>query len=110
FWQGVFTPGIAVVVPAYINEEWEQGIGTAMGSYVSGTVIGGFLGRIVAGFVAARFTWRVVFAVLGLIGVAGGLAVWAWLPSGRRFRRAASAASTLRAMWRHLKNPRLIAT
>src|SRR5581483_5160129 len=69
-----------------------------------------FLGRIVAGFVAARFTWRVAFAVLGLIGVAGGLAVWAWLPSGRRFRRAASAASTLRAMWRHLKNPRLIAT
>jgi predicted MFS family arabinose efflux permease len=110
FWQGVFTPGIAVVVPAYINEEWEEGIGSAMGAYVSGTVVGGFSGRIVAGFVAARFSWRVAFAVLGVIGLAGGLSVWGWLPTGRRFARAASTAATLRAMGRHLKNPRLIAT
>src|SRR5579872_1971174 len=59
FWQGVVTPGIAVVVPAYINEEWEEGIGSAMGAYVTGTVIGGFSGRIIGGFVAARFSWRV---------------------------------------------------
>ncbi len=110
FWQGVFTPGVAVVVPAYINEEWEQGVGRAMGAYVSGTVVGGFSGRIVAGFLAARFSWRVSFAALGVIGVAGALAVWAWLPSGRRFVRASSTASTVRAMGRHLKNPRLIAT
>jgi predicted MFS family arabinose efflux permease len=42
--------------------------------------------------------------------MAGGLAVWAWLPAGRRFNRAASTAATVRAMGRHLKNPRLIAT
>lgn len=110
FWQGVVTPGIAVVVPAYINEEWEEGIGSAMGAYVSGTVIGGFSGRIIGGFVAARFSWRVAFAVLGVIGLAGGLSVWAWLPAGRRFAGAASTTSTIRAMGRHLKNPRLIAT
>ncbi len=110
FWQGVFTPGIAVVVPAYINEEWEQGVGRAMGAYVSGTVVGGFSGRIVAGFIAARFSWHVSFVTLGLIGIAGALAVWAWLPPGRRFARASSTASTIRAMGRHLKNPRLLAT
>jgi len=110
FWQGVFTPGIAVVVPAYINEEWERGVGLAMGAYVSGTVVGGFSGRIVAGFLAARFSWRVSFAALGFIGLAGALAVWAWLPPGRRFARASSTASTVQAMGRHLKNPRLIAT
>lgn len=110
FWQGVFTPGIAVVAPAYINEEWEVGIGSAMGAYVSGTVLGGFSGRIVAGFVAARFSWRASFLALGAIGALGALGVWAWLPAGRRFERASSTASTLRAMGRHLKNPRLLAT
>ena len=110
FWQGVFTPGIAVVVPAYINEEWEQGVGLAMGAYVSGTVVGGFSGRILAGLIAARFSWRAAFLVLGLISVAGALAVWVWLPPGRRFARASSTAATVRAMGRHLKNRRLIAT
>ncbi|HEY1240019.1 MAG TPA: MFS transporter [Bryobacteraceae bacterium] len=110
FWQGVFTPGIAVVAPAYISEEWEQGVGAAMGAYVSGTVLGGFSGRIVAGFVAARFSWRASFLILGAIGAAGALAVWAWLPPGRRFERASSTGATVRAMARHLKNPRLIAT
>lgn len=110
FWQGIFTPGIAVVAPAYINEEWEVGIGSAMGAYVSGTVLGGFSGRIVAGFVAARFSWHASFLALGAIGAAGAVGVWAWLPAGRRFERASSTASTLHAMARHLKNPRLIAT
>ena len=110
FWQGVFTPGIAVVVPAYINEEWEEGVGLAMGAYVSGTVVGGFSGRILAGLIAARFSWRASFLVLGLIGLASAVAVWAWLPPGRRFARAASTAATVRAMGRHLKNRRLIAT
>jgi YNFM family putative membrane transporter len=110
FWQGVFTPGIAVVVPAYINEEWEQGIGSAMGAYVSGTVVGGFSGRILGGFLAARFSWRAAFAALGVIGVVGALLVWVWLPAGRHFARAASTAGSIRAMGRHLKNPRLVAT
>lgn len=110
FWQGVFTPGLAVVVPAYINEEWQEGTGSAMGAYVSGTVLGGFSGRIVAGFIATQVSWRWAFVVLGLVCGMGGLAVWAWLPPGRHFQRAASAAATLRAMSRHLKNPRLVAT
>jgi len=110
FWQGVFTPGIAVVAPAYINEEWEQGVGSAMGAYVSGTVLGGFAGRMISGFIAARFSWRAAFAALGLIGIACGLAVWGWLPAGRRFRRASSPRATIAAMGRHLRNPRLIAT
>lgn len=110
FWQGVVTPGIAVVAPAYINEEWEQGVGSAMGAYVSGTVLGGFSGRLVAGLIASRWSWRAGFVALGIMGVAGALAVWLWLPPGRHFERAPNAASSIRAMGRHLKNPRLIAT
>jgi len=110
FWQGVFTPGIAVVVPAYINEEWEHGVGSAMGAYVSGTVVGGFSGRIIAGFLASRFSWRASFLALGILCAVGAILVWVWLPADRRFARASSTAATVRAMGRHLQNPRLIAT
>jgi predicted MFS family arabinose efflux permease len=118
FWQGVFTPGISVVVSAYINEEWEMGVGRAMSAYVSGTVLGGFSGRMLAGLIASRFLWRWAFAVLGIISAAAGVLVWAWLPPGKRFVRAVGQASSpiylavtsLSAMARHMRNPRLLAT
>jgi predicted MFS family arabinose efflux permease len=118
FWQGVFTPGISVVVSAYINEEWEMGVGRAMSAYVSGTVLGGFSGRMLAGLIASRFLWRAAFAVLGTLAAAAGVLVWAWLPPGTRFIKAAGeasspvllAVSSLSAMARHMRNPRLLAT
>ncbi len=110
FWQGVFTPGISVVVPAYINEEWEEGVGAAMGAYVSGTVLGGFSGRMIAGLVGARFPWQWAFVVLGGLCAVAGLVVWMWLPPDHRFARPHHHGSTAGAMARHLKNPRLLAT
>src|SRR5262249_26313700 len=83
FWQGVFTPGIFAVTIAYISEEWEEGAGAAMSSYVSGTVLGGFAGRMVAAVIASHFSWRSAFVVLGVLDALGGLAIWAWLPAGR---------------------------
>jgi len=118
FWQGLFTPGISVVVTAYINEEWELGVGRAMSAYVSGTVLGGFSGRMLAGLIASRFLWRSAFAVLGILSAAAGVLVWAWLPTSKRFVKAAGpassavhvAVSSLSAMGRHMRNPRLLAT
>jgi len=113
FWRflvGVLTPGISVVTAAYINEEWEESAGSAVAAYVAGTILGGFSGRLLAGLIAARFSWRAALVSLAVLNAAGGLGVWAWLPPGRRFARAHNAASTIRAMGRHLKNPRLLAT
>jgi MFS transporter, YNFM family, putative membrane transport protein len=110
FWQGVLTPGIFVITIAYINEEWETGSGAAVAAYVTGTVVGGFCGRMLAGVVAAHASWRWSFVALGLLNILGGLAIWAWLPPGRRFVRARRGSSTLRPMLRHLRNPQLLAT
>ena len=104
FWQGVFTPGIFAVTIAYVNEEWESGAGAAVASYVTGTVIGGFSGRIVAAVVAAHSSWRWAFVVLGVLNALGALAIWRWLPPGRRFSPAGRGTSTLRPMLRHLRN------
>jgi MFS family permease len=72
----------------------ELGVGRAMSAYVSGTVVGGFSGRMLAGLIASRFLWRSAFAVLGVLSAVAGLLVWAWLPPGKRFVKAVGEASS----------------
>jgi predicted MFS family arabinose efflux permease len=84
-----------------------------MSFYVSGTALGGFLGRISAGILADRFNWRVSFISLGVASLAGAASVAAWLPHGRRRALVAQESVTLpflsqiQAMFR---SRRLIAT
>jgi MFS transporter, YNFM family, putative membrane transport protein len=84
FLQGVMVPGIIAVLVVYIGEEWPPDrIALIMSFYVSGTALGGFLGRITCGILADRFSWRVSFLALGLASLAGATAVAAWLPHGK---------------------------
>ena len=111
FLQGVLTPGIFGVTIAYINEEWEEGVGAAMSAYVSGTVLGGFSGRMIAALVASYSSWRWAFVVLAILDLACAVAMWVWMPADRHFRgKSTGGVSTARAMLRHLRNPRLVAT
>jgi YNFM family putative membrane transporter len=81
FAQGLILPAIFAVTMAYVAEEWhEYGLGFAMAMYVSGNVVGGFLGRLVSGLVAANFGWRQAFFVLAMLNLIGGLLAWALLP------------------------------
>ena len=78
-------PGIVAVVVTYIGEEWPPNrVALVMSFYVSGTALGGFLGRVSAGMLADWFSWRVSFLVIGIAALAGAGAVAAWLPHGRR--------------------------
>ena len=71
FWrfvQGVATPGIFASTVAYIHEVWppsRAGRGTAF--YMSGTIVGGFTGRAVAGLVASDVNWQSAFVALGIL-------------------------------------------
>jgi MFS transporter, YNFM family, putative membrane transport protein len=107
FWQGVFTPGIFAVTIAYVNDEWEQGVGAAMSSYVAGTVLGGFSGRMISALVAAHSSWRWSFIALAALDALCAAAMWAWLPPDRHFTRTRRGASAPRAMLGHLSNPPL---
>ncbi len=85
FLQGIMVPGIIAVVVTYIGEEWPpERVALIMSFYVSGTALGGFMGRISAGILADYFSWRVSFVALGAASLAGAAAVAAWLPHGRR--------------------------
>ncbi len=110
FMQGVFVPGVIVVIMAYINEEFpRQLVGRAMSAYISGTVLGGFLGRYISGAVSHHFSWRDAFLVIGIVNLAGAIIVQQSLPRAKRFVRAASIAHSISEGWQHLRNPRLLA-
>jgi YNFM family putative membrane transporter len=98
FLEGITLPGIFAVVVTYIGEEWPADrVALIMSFYVSGTALGGFLGRITSGILAEAFNWRASFLTLGAVSLAGAAAVAAWLPRGRRRTSAPSAQGTLPA-------------
>jgi MFS transporter, YNFM family, putative membrane transport protein len=109
FLQGVFTPGVFVATVAYVQEEWlEGGGGSAMAAYVTGTVLGGFIGRMTAGLIVAHWDWHWVFVTLGALGGVGALSIQGLLPKERNFsRRRQSMITSLAA---HMSNRQLLAT
>jgi YNFM family putative membrane transporter len=113
FWrfaQGLFVPGVIAVMLAYVNEEWAgRSVGRAMSSYVTGTVIGGFLGRFISGVIATHWRWLYTFPVLGAINLMGAVVVRAWLPPEKNFVRVEHLQLVLDHAKEHLRNPRLLA-
>ncbi|HET7103568.1 MAG TPA: MFS transporter [Terracidiphilus sp.] len=84
FLQGVMVPGVIAVIITYVGEEWPaHRVALIMSFYVSGTALGGFLGRISAGVITEWMNWRVSFVALGIAALAGAFAVASWLPHGR---------------------------
>lgn len=114
FFQGLISPGIFAITITYIGEEWERhAMPIVMSIYVSGTAAGGFLGRVTAGVAADRLNWRWSFFILGLMTLAGAAMISRWLPQEKRVilpEHRVGPAEQLRAMLRHFRNPRLVAT
>jgi len=110
FLQGVFTPGVFAVTVAYINDEWRgAGAGRVVGAYISGTVTGGFSGRLISGLVAAHASWPPVFLVLGGLNLILAAVVAVWLPPEQQ-RERVEQGGIWSAAAAHLANRRLMAT
>jgi len=94
FLQGIMVPGVVAVIVTYIGEEWPPDrVALIMSFYVSGTALGGFIGRVGTGLLTDRLNWRVAFVALGIATLAGAAAVAAWLPKGRQRPEAPSSAA-----------------
>ena len=101
FLQGITVPGIVAVTITYIGEEWPpERVALIMSSYVSGTALGGFIGRVLSGFLADRYGWRTSFLVLGVGAMLGFAAVALWLPHGKR--RPAPAVERI-SLWQQTR-------
>jgi predicted MFS family arabinose efflux permease len=113
FWrfiQGVATPGVFSVTTAYVHDEWPPArAASAISAYVSGTIVGGFSGRVIAGFTAEHLGWHWAFILLGCISIAIAIYLAAYLPAGRTFGYQAAPARMTDAVVDHLRNKQLLA-
>ena len=93
FVQGIVTPGVFACTVAYVYEMWPpERAGRAMAVYITGTILGGFLGRVLTGVIASRADWRLSFAVIAAIAFGIAIVLWRFLPDERRLGRPTLAA------------------
>ncbi len=111
FLQGLFLPGVVAIVVAYISEETPRhSMGSTMATYVTGTVVGGFMGRFATGVITAHVGWRSAMLALGIATFIGAILTWAMLPRSTNFVPHHNTTAALRSLRAHLRNPQLLAT
>ncbi|MGH6989314.1 MAG: MFS transporter, partial [Stellaceae bacterium] len=105
FIQGLLLPPVFVVAVAYIGDEFPRNEITAVtATYTTGSIVGGFLGRFIAGWVGEYGGWRTAYLVLAAIDLVCVIYVATQLPRERHFVRAAGLARTVVLMVRHFRD------
>jgi predicted MFS family arabinose efflux permease len=113
FLQGLAMPAVFATVITYVGEEWTPtSLALVMSIYVSGTALGGFLGRLIGGVSAEYLGWHWSFVILGVTTLLGAALIARILPRERRplpTHPHPGHAAQLLGMLRHFRNPRLLA-
>lgn len=105
FLQGFSVPGITVVTIAYIGEEFEgRAVTELMSFYVSGSVLGGFMGRFLLGHLHELIGWRAGYYVMAAMTLLGALWVTKMLPASRQFVANPNFRSAIQTLGEHLVN------
>lgn len=109
--EGISIAGFPAIALAYLNEEVAPGsIGRAIGVYVSGTAVGGFLGRVLISALTDLFSWNFAMLVLGLFSLGCSLLFWLLLPQSNHFQsRRTSLVQAISKFRAGLSNKRLFA-
>ncbi|MFJ8597532.1 MFS transporter [Streptomyces shenzhenensis] len=107
--QGAALAGLPASATAYLAEEVRpRALITAIGLFVAGNSVGGMSGRVITGWVAQEWGWRVAVGVIGLIAVGCAVAFRMLLPTPRHFKPGSLRPRVLaRAVRDHLANPLL---
>ncbi|MDT0398872.1 MULTISPECIES: MFS transporter [Streptomyces] len=107
--QGAALAGLPASATAYLAEEvTPKALVTAIGLFVAGNSVGGMSGRVITGWVAQEWGWRVAVGVIGVVAVACAVAFRLLLPAPRHFRAGSLRPGVLvRTVREHLSNPLL---
>ncbi|WBO64228.1 MFS transporter [Streptomyces camelliae] len=107
--QGAALAGLPASATAYLAEEVRpKALVTAIGLFVAGNSVGGMSGRVITGWVAQEWGWRVSVGVIGAIAVACAVAFRLLLPTPRHFTAGSLRPRVLLDTVRdHLANPLL---
>jgi YNFM family putative membrane transporter len=107
--QGAALAGLPASAQAYMAEEVRpSALVTAIGLFVAGNSVGGMSGRIIGGWIAQEWGWRVAVGVIGVIAVVCAVAFRMLLPAPRHFTAGSLRPRVLLGTVRdHLANPLL---
>lgn len=107
--QGAALAGLPASAMAYLAEEVRpKALVAAIGLFVAGNSIGGMSGRILAGWVAQLWGWRVALGAIGLLAVVCAVVFHFMIPKARHFSPASLNPKALaKTVTGHLANPLL---
>ncbi|MFJ6655203.1 MFS transporter [Streptomyces sp. NPDC091377] len=107
--QGAALAGVPAAATAYLAEEVRpKALITAIGLFVAGNSVGGMSGRVLTGWIAQEWGWRVALGALGLVAVAAAVVFRLLLPAPRHFTSGSLRPKVLAATVRgHLSDPLL---
>lgn len=84
--QGFSMAGFPAIAITYLSEEISpKNIGRIMGSYVGGTAIGAFIGRVTISTLTDFYSWNLAVLVLGLLSLFCSVLFWYYLPESKHF-------------------------
>ncbi len=85
--KGFVVSGVSAVALVYIMEEVDSSYtGSAVGLYLSGNIIGGMTGRILATLIADRWAWQAAVMTIGIESFILGIVFWKLFPESHFFR------------------------
>ncbi|MEW2291765.1 MFS transporter [Streptomyces sp. NPDC006743] len=107
--QGAALAGLPASAQAYLAEEVRpKALVTAIGLFVAGNSVGGMSGRVITGWVAQEWGWRVAVGIVGVIAVGCAVAFRVLLPAPRHFTPGSLRPRVLAGTVRdHLADPLL---
>jgi MFS family permease len=114
FWrfiQGLMLPFIFTVTIGYIGDETEGGMTARLaGTYMAGTITGGFSGRLITGILTEFLGWRGAMLCVAAVTFAMAMVVFLLLRPEQRFKAQYGILRALKTFPVHLSNPRLLGT
>ncbi|WP_327268460.1 MFS transporter [Streptomyces sp. NBC_01218] len=107
--QGAALAGLPASAMAFLAEEVRpRALVAAIGLFVAGNSIGGMSGRILTGWIAQLWGWRVALGAVGLLAVGCAVAFQLLMPRARHFVPGSLNPKALaRAVGGHLADPLL---
>lgn len=105
--QGVVLAGVPSVAMAYLGDEMApSAIGSAVGLYISGNVVGGMCGRLASAIMSDHLPWRTAIGLIGCFSLLLALVFFVSLPASHNFtRRPFRRGYLLSSLCHHLRDP-----
>lgn len=108
--QGLLCAGVPAVAMAYLAEEIDgRDLGTAMGTYVAGTTIGGLVGRMIPTLAIDITAWQWALQLASLVALGFAVAFSRLVPASKHFvPQRVAPRKTIRNLAGHLRDTPLL--